>query len=213
MKILFFGDSITDAGRAKDQDGSAVSLGYGYVRTVGGRLLGKDPVKYELYNRGISGHRIVDLYARVKCDCWNLEPDVLSILIGVNDVWHGVHGVNGVELDRFEKVYRMLLEDTKKVLPNVKLMIMEPFVLPGTATVHQDKYEEFLAVKDYAKVCKKLAEEFNAVFIPLQAKFDATQEKYGDNTYYLRDGVHPNTAGAEMIADAWLEAFNKEIDK
>ena len=213
MKILFFGDSITDAGRAKDQDGSAVSLGYGYVRSVGGRLLGKDPVKYELYNRGISGHRVVDLYARVKFDCWNLEPDVLSILIGVNDVWHGVHGVNGVEIDRFEKVYRMLLEDTKKVLPNVKLMIMEPFVLPGSATVYQDKYEEFLAVKEYAKVCKKLAEEFNAVFIPLQAQFDAMYEKYGDNTYYLRDGVHPNTAGAELIADAWMNAFNKEIDK
>lgn len=213
MKILFFGDSITDAGRAKDQDGSAVSLGYGYVRSVGGRLLGKDPVKYELYNRGISGHRIVDLYARVKCDCWNLEPDVLSILIGVNDVWHGVHGVNGVEIDRFEKVYRMLLEDTKKVLPNVKLMIMEPFVLPGSATVYQDKYQEFLAVKEYAKVAKKLAEEFNAVFIPLQAQFDAAYEKYGDNTYFLRDGVHPNTAGAELIANAWLSAFENEIDK
>lgn len=213
MKILFFGDSITDAGRAKDQDGSAVSLGYGYVRSVGGRLLGKDPVKYELYNRGISGHRVVDLYARVKCDCWNLEPDVLSILIGVNDVWHGVHGVNGVEIDRFEKVYRMLLEDTKKVLPNVKLMIMEPFVLPGSATVYQDKYQEFLAVKEYAKVAKKLAEEFNAVFIPLQAQFDATYEKYGDNTYFLRDGVHPNTAGAELIANAWLSAFENEIDK
>ncbi len=213
MKILFFGDSITDAGRAKDQDGSAVSLGYGYVRTVGGRLLGKDPVKYELYNRGISGHRIVDLYARVKCDCWNLQPDVLSILIGVNDVWHGVHGVNGVEIDRFEKVYRMLLEDTKKVLPSVKLMIMEPFVLPGTATLHNDKYQEFLAVREYAKVVKKIAEDFNAVFIPLQAQFDAMQEKYGDNTYYLRDGVHPNTAGAELIADAWMQAFNNQIDK
>ena len=213
MKILFFGDSITDAGRAKDQDGSAVSLGYGYVRTVGGRLLAKDPVKYDLYNRGISGHRIVDLYARVKCDCWNLQPDVLSILIGVNDVWHGVHGVNGVEIDRFEKVYRMLLEDTKKVLPSVKLMIMEPFVLPGTATLHNDKYQEFLAVREYAKVVKKIAEDFNAVFIPLQAQFDAMQEKYGDNTYYLRDGVHPNTAGAELIADAWMQAFNNQIDK
>lgn len=213
MKILFFGDSITDAGRARDQDGTSASLGTGFVRSLAGKLQLKDPVKYEIFNRGISGHRIVDLYARVKCDCWNLEPDVLSILIGVNDVWHGVHGVNGVEIDRFERVYRMLLEDTKKVLPNVKLMIMEPFVLPGSATVYQDKYQEFLAVKEYAKVCEKIAKEFNAVFIPLQAQFDAMWEKYGENTYFLRDGVHPNTAGAELIANAWLSAFENEIDK
>ncbi len=212
MKILFFGDSITDAGRNKNEDGTSSSLGYGYVRAVGGQLMGEDPVKYELFNRGISGHRVVDLYARIKCDCWNLQPDVLSILIGVNDVWHGVHHENGVEIDRFEKVYRMLLEDTLKVLPNVKLMILEPFVLPGSATLYLDKYQEFLAVKEYAKVCKKLAQEFNAVFIPLQEQFDKTQEKYGENTYFLRDGVHPNTAGAQLIANAWLDAFKSKID-
>ena len=213
MKILFFGDSITDAGRNRNEDGTSSSLGFGYVRAVAGQLMGEDPVKYEIFNRGISGHRSVDLYARVKCDCWNLQPDVLSILIGVNDVWHGVHGVNGVEIDRFEKVYRMLLEDTKKVLPNVKLMILEPFVLPGSATCYQDKYEEFLAVKEYAKVCKKIAQEFNAVFIPLQEQFDATQEKYGENTLFLADGVHPNTAGAQLIANAWLNAFKTQIDQ
>ena len=85
--------------------------------------------------------------------------------------------------------------------------------MPGSATVYQDKYQEFLAVKEYAKVAKKLAEEFNAVFIPLQAQFDAMWEKYGENTYFLRDGVHPNTAGAELIANAWLSAFENEIDK
>ena len=90
---------------------------------------------------------------------------------------------------------------------------VSPLVLPGSATVYQDKYQEFLAVKEYAKVAKKLAEEFNAVFIPLQAQFDAMWEKYGENTYFLRDGVHPNTAGAELIANAWLSAFENEIDK
>ena len=213
MKILFFGDSITDAGRTRDNDGVSSSLGYGYVRSAGGKLLAENPLKYEIFNRGISGHRIVDLYARVKCDCWNLTPDVLSILIGVNDVWHGVHHDNGVEIDRFERMYRMLLSDTKKVLPDVKLMILEPFVLPGTATLYQDKYQDFLAVKEYAKVCKKLAKEFGATFVPLQARFDAMWEKYGENTYFLRDGVHPNTAGAELIADEWMRAFKNEIDK
>ena len=213
MKILFFGDSITDAGRDRTSDGNAHALGFGYVRSIAGKLIGEAPEKYDIFNRGISGNRIVDLYARIKCDCWNLQPDVLSILIGINDVWHDVRNANGVEIDRFEKMYRMLLKDTKKALPNVKLMILEPFVLPGTVTCAQDKYEEFLVIKDYAKIFQKLAEEFGAIFIPLQAQFDAMQEKYGDNTYYLIDGVHPNTAGAEMIADAWIKAFKTQICK
>ena len=209
MKVLFYGDSITDAGRNRASAiNSLESLGFGYVRDVASALLGEDPLKYEVIDRGISGNRIVDLYSRVKCDLWNLEPDVISILIGVNDVWHEVAYQNGVEIDRFEKVYRMLIEDTLKVLPNVKIIIMEPFVLKGSAT--EEKYDEFLAVKDYAKVCKKLAEEFNLPFLPLQDKFDEHAEKFGVKPC-LSDGVHPNIHGARVIADEWLNLFKKKI--
>ncbi len=208
MKILFFGDSITDAGRSRDADFNLYSYGLGYVRSVAGKLLCEAPDKYEIVNRGISGNRIVDLYSRIKIDCWNLEPDVLSILIGVNDVWHETKRKNGVELPRFERVYRMLLEETKERLSSTKIILCEPFVLKGIAT--EEDYDEFLAVKEYAKVVKKLAEEYGCCFLPLQDKIDAFAEKYGVAAC-LADGVHPAIGGAQLIADEWLKLFKKEI--
>ena len=114
MKILFFGDSITDMARSREMDGQAFGYGVGYVNSVASTLKYENPEAYEIINRGISGNRVVDLYARIKADVWNYKPDVLSVLIGINDVWHEIFGKNGVEIDRFEKVYRMMLEDTKK---------------------------------------------------------------------------------------------------
>ena len=96
MKILFFGDSITDAGRNREAPESISGLGVGFVRVVADRLIGKTANKYEILNRGNSGNRIVDLYSRIKMDCWNYAPDVISILIGVNDVWHELKRKNGV---------------------------------------------------------------------------------------------------------------------
>ena len=218
MKILFYGDSITDAGRMReDLTGSTGlgGLGYGYVRSIADKLIGEHPNEYEVINTGISGNRIVDLYSRIKADCWNLEPDLISILIGVNDVWHELGGrENGVEIDRFEKVYRMLIEDTKKRLPNVKIMLLEPFVLEGAATrSHEgepDRYQRFLSVYDYAKVVKKLAEEYGLVFVPLQEKLTEGAKKHGVE-YYLNDGVHPWFGGAKLIADEWYKAFEKNF--
>jgi lysophospholipase L1-like esterase len=134
MRILMYGDSITDAGRCREKDNDAWGYGHGYVKYIVGDLIYENPAKYEILNRGISGNRIVDLYARIKSDCWNLKPDVLSILIGVNDVWHEIGSQNGVELDRFIKIYDMLITDTLKVLPNLKIILCEPFVLKGIAT-------------------------------------------------------------------------------
>ncbi|MBR4942505.1 MAG: hypothetical protein IKZ28_00600, partial [Clostridia bacterium] len=113
MRILFYGDSITDAGRNREEWGTEASFGCGYVKYAYPEL---QKLGCEVINRGISGNRVVDLYARIKVDCWNFKPDLISILIGVNDVWHELYGENGVEIDRFEKVYRMLIEDTLKKL-------------------------------------------------------------------------------------------------
>ena len=213
MRILFYGDSITDAGRSREVDVPNTKLGHTYVTYAAGKLLERDPVGYEIYNRGISGNRIVDLYARIKKDCWNLKPDLISILIGINDIWHDVSSENGVELDRFEKVYRMLLEDTKKALPDVKLILCEPFVLRGSATNEpEEKYERFLMVKEYAKVVKKLAEEFGAELVLLQDKFDEYGEKYGNATV-LSDGVHPTLAGGVVLANEWLKGYDKLMSK
>ncbi len=205
MKILFQGDSITDAGRNREQ----LCLGKGYPVMIGGELGAHFPGKYTFDNKGVSGNRIVDVYARIKVDCWNLEPDVISLLIGVNDVWHEFGNKNGVEPDRFEKVYRMLIEDTKAKLPNIKFMLMEPFVLPGRAT--EAAWEDFSGtVFQLAEIVQKLAKEYNLSFVPLQEKLNAAC-KLCPPEYWLGDGVHPTAAGHRLISDAWLEVFHKEI--
>ncbi len=200
------GDSITDMGRRREELTGAFSYGNGYPFFVQGELSTLEPQKYTVYNKGISGNRVVDLYARIKADCWNLAPDVISILIGVNDVWHEIYGRNGVEIDRFLHIYEMILDETRARFPKVKFMLLEPFVLKGGAT--EEKYEEFLEVKKYAKAVKTLAERKGCVFVSLQEQFDALAKKTGD-TYWLYDGVHPHVAGSKVIADAWLEGFKK----
>ena len=115
-----------------------------------------------------------------------------------------------MDLVRFERVYRMLIEDTKERLPNLKMILCEPFVLEGIAT--KEKYDDFLAVKQYAKVVKALAKEYGAYYLPLQETLDKAAEKYGADKY-LADGVHPTVAGAKLIADKWLALFKKEIEK
>ncbi len=200
MKILFYGDSITDAGRGD------INLGFGYVIQTAGKLYEKDVMKYEVINRGISGNRIVDLYARIKKDVWNEKPDVISILIGINDIWHELDFQNGVELDRFIKVYRMLIEDTMKVLPDTKIIICEPFVLRGTAT--NKDFNKFSEIREYARETKALADEFGLYFLPLQEMFDKAYEEYGEGAV-IPDGVHPNVKGSVLIANEWIKLFNE----
>ncbi|MFA7636884.1 MAG: SGNH/GDSL hydrolase family protein [Monoglobales bacterium] len=204
MKILFQGDSITDAGRSRDYD---EYMGQGYPTLVAGKLGYDYPGKYEFVNRGISGNRIVDLYARIKIDMINLKPDVMSILIGVNDVWHEFSSKNGVETERFEKVYNLLIEDLKAALPNLKIMILEPFLLPGGAS--DGKYDEFLAqVKEKAEAAKRVALKNNLVFVPLQEEMEKKAAISGPDKI-LTDGVHPIAAGHEIIKNQWLKGFEK----
>lgn len=206
--ILFQGDSITDANRSRENDANA---GIGYATLVKGELGFKYPNQYEMFNRGISGNRVVDVYARIKKDIINLKPDIMSILIGVNDVWHEVSRQDGVDADKYFKVYSMLIEEIKDALPDVKIMIMEPFVLKGSATEATeelpDRWNMFnIEVKKRAVKAKEIAEKFNLPFIPLQDKFDEAI-KLAPSEYWLRDGVHPTTAGHELIKREWLKFF------
>ena len=104
--ILFQGDSITDAGRDR---ANKFGLGKGYPNFVSGHLGAKYPYQFQYINRGISGNRVVDLYARIKMDMINLKPDYMSILIGINDVWHEIFDKNGVAADKFEMVYGLMI--------------------------------------------------------------------------------------------------------
>lgn len=209
-RILFQGDSITDCGRARDNN---THVGTGYAVLVKSQLGFENPGEYEFYNKGISGNRIVDLYARIKADIINLSPDYISILIGVNDVWHEFFGHNGVDADKYEKIYCMLIEEIKEALPDVKIMIMEPFCLQVTATNDAEegtnKWSMIDAeVRKRAAKSKKVAEKYNLVFVELQNLFDkATEIKEG--RYWLADGVHPTAIGHELIKREWMKAFEK----
>lgn len=203
--ILFQGDSITDAGRNREVDRL---MGHGYA-TMAAAEIGLDyPNEFEIINRGISGNRIVDIYARIGKDILALNPDYMSLLIGVNDVWHALNNNNGIEEEKFEMVYCLVIEELKAKLPNLKLMIMEPFVLEGpSTTVHIDYFRT--EVKKRAEAAKRVADKYGIKFVPLQALFDEA-EKLAPATYWLCDGVHPTAAGHELIAREWLKAF-KEI--
>ena len=200
--ILFQGDSITDGGRVR---GNEIMTGIGYPTLVKSALGFDSPNQYIMYNRGIGGNRIVDLYARIKVDTINLEPDIMSILIGVNDVWHEINDKNGVDADKFYKVYCMMIEEIKAALPDVKIMLLEPFVLRGPDTeAHWDEF--YSEVLKRAQKTKEVAEKFNLPFIPLQNKFEEAA-KVGGNNYWLSDGVHPTAAGHELIKREWLKYF------
>ena len=206
--ILFQGDSITDAGRSREDN---ANTGIGYPTLVRGELGFEYPNQYMMYNRGISGNRVVDLYARIKADIINLKPDIMSILIGVNDVWHELGGQNGVDAEKYFKVYSMLIEEIKEALPDIKIMIMEPFVLRAAATENTEEYPDkwniFNAeVKKRAVKAREIAEKYDLPFIPLQDKFDE-EAKLAPNNYWLMDGVHPTTAGHELIKREWIKAF------
>ena len=208
IRILFQGDSITDGNRYKDPNSRwdlNHQIGHCYVFNIVGNLGRRFPGKYTFINRGISGNRIVDVYARIKKDIINLNPSVMSILIGVNDVWHEINYQNGIETPKFELLYSMLIEEVKEALPDIKIMILEPFVLRGTAT--EESFDYFnTECKKRAAVARRIAEEHGLTFIPLQEDFDRLCEN-APESHWLRDGVHPTPFGHRMIADKWLAAY------
>jgi len=200
--ILFQGDSITDCGRDRSAEANPnhnTALGPGYVGKIGGALLAEYPSRnLQVFNRGIGGNRVVDLYARWKFDAVNLSPDLISILIGVNDTWHEFGSQNGVELDRYEQVYRMLLEYTRARLPEVQFVLCEPFVLL-TGVVTPEWQVEIAARRE---IVVRLAQEFGAVFVPFQKMFDEAL-KDAPAEYWTSDGVHPTPAGHTRMAAFW----------
>ncbi len=209
-RILFQGDSITDCSRSREKFDAT---GNGYPRFVKG-VLGTDfPGEYEFLNRGISGNRIVDLYARMKLDFINLKPDYASILIGVNDTWHEIARQNGVATPKFEKIYDMLLEELQEALPDMKLMLLSPYVLEGEATCATEekpwRWETFKAdVAEKAAVVKKLANKHNLTLVELQPAFDEAC-KTAPASNWVMDGVHPTACGHELIKRLWLQGFEQ----
>ncbi|MEE0929143.1 MAG: SGNH/GDSL hydrolase family protein [Acutalibacteraceae bacterium] len=207
--ILFQGDSITDCGRSRDNDSY---LGCGYPLLVKASLGYENPGEYDFINRGISGNRSVDVYARIKADIINLKPDYLSIYMGVNDVWHELGSKNGVATPKFEKIYSMMLEEILEACPNTKIFLIAPFVIKGHGTYNAEDtsyYEAFmLDVQSKIEAVKRVGEKFGLPVIELQPAFDEACKKAPDD-YWTADGVHPTPMGHELIKRLWLETFEK----
>ena len=202
--MLFQGDSITDAGRNKKdpKPNEQKSFGKGYAWMAGSQLLISNPThKLTLHNRGISGNKVHQLANRWEKDCLELKPDVLSILIGVNDIWHGLNGRYDGTVKTYEDDYRKLIEKTRKLLPKVNLVICEPFVLKCGAVT--DKW--FPEFDKYRASARKIASENEALFVPFQAMFDEAV-KYAEPKHWAGDGVHPSPHGASLMAHFWIQA-------
>ncbi|MDR2683230.1 MAG: SGNH/GDSL hydrolase family protein [Dysgonamonadaceae bacterium] len=204
--ILFQGDSITDWRRDKkkeDQFNQPEQLGNGYVLYAAATILANQAGKeLKIYNRGISGNKVFQLAERWDKDCIDLQPSVVSILIGVNDFWHTkTSGYTGTIVN-YEADYRNLIARTLKVLPEVRIVICEPFIIHG-GTALDDTWERDFA--PYRETAKALAQSFGLTFVPFQSVFNQALKKAGA-AYWGADGVHPSMAGAQLMAQAWVKA-------
>jgi len=202
--ILFQGDSITEWGRTLGDTNINTynSLGSSYPFAVASNLLAQYPAKnLTFYNRGISGNKVPQLAERWDADCLALKPNVLSILIGVNDHWHKLNGQYAGTVDDYRKGYMELLDRTKQVLPNVKFIIGEPFAFTGVKYVSQSWYPAF---NEFRLIAREMADSYHSTFIPYQSIFDEAL-KFAPAAYWSIDGVHPTVAGAGLMARSWLE--------
>ncbi len=200
-RILFQGDSITDAHRDRKSDkaNDATGLGNGYPLFAAGEVLRDHAdLKLEIFNRGISGNKVPDLEARWQTDCFDLQPKVLSILIGVNDIWHKLNGNYSGTVEDYANGFRKLIVQTQSKLPETRIVICEPFVLKCGA-VSAKWFPEF---DERRAAAVKLAAELKLTLVPFQQMFNRAVE-HSPPEYWAADGVHPTVAGHALMASEW----------
>lgn len=206
--ILFTGDSITDGNRYKKKEQEwdlNHQMGHSYPYIINGVVGSQFPERhFKFKNKGISGNRIIDLYARIGTDLLQIKPDVLSILVGVNDGPIDINNYEYTPQRKYEALYRMFLQEVKENLPDTKIILMEPFVC--NAGKLRSEYEIWRnCVEKFAEVVAKLSAEFETTFVPLQKIFDERCAKF-EPEYWSWDGIHPTENGHGVIAREWLKA-------
>ncbi|MBQ7364404.1 MAG: SGNH/GDSL hydrolase family protein [Clostridia bacterium] len=204
MKILFQGDSITDAGRDRS---NIHNLGAGYPYYAAEAIKAKYPdIEFEFINQGIGGDRAESLLARWESEAIAHDPDIISILIGVNDTWHHSNpNDNWMKHSYFEHCYRSILTALKEKT-HAKIILIEQFLL---YTPDKAYFREDLAPK--IEITRKLAREFADAYIPMDGLF-AMASVGKEPTYWAQDGVHPTEAGAKLMADYYLNAISPLIE-
>lgn len=201
-RILFQGDSITDGARGRNNDPNHI-LGHSYAFLVAAKFGALYPERnLAFFNRGISGNKIPNLAERWQKDTIDLKPTVVSILIGVNDIWHPLGGGQEVSAEKFEEGYDKLLAETVAALPGAKIILCEPFITPGKAT--SEKWEVWQGhLQKFQAIVTKLGAKYNAPVVKLQRVFDDACKR-APAEYWAWDGVHPTYAGNQLIADEWV---------
>ena len=195
MRILFQGDSITDGNRGRNADPNHV-LGHGYCFILAAKYGAyQADLNLDFINRGVSGNTVHDLARRWQKDTLDLKPDVLSILIGVND------NSKGVSIEEYEKVYIKLIDDAKSANPNIRLVLCEPFGMAvGNKKENFEKW--FATLKQRQEIVAKLGEKYSAPVVHFQKVFDEAVAR-APAEHWIWDGVHPTYSGHQLMADEW----------
>lgn len=200
-RILFQGDSITDGNRGRSLDPNHI-LGHGYAFIIAAQHGAAFPERNLVFlNRGVSGNQVADLAKRWQADTLDLKPDILSILVGVND------NRANPSMDEYEQGYDRLLSEARAALPGVRFVLCEPFTLPVGAK--KEGYETWL--KDLQKrqaIVARLATKYGAALVRFQAVFEAACLR-APADYWIWDGVHPTYSGHQLMADAWMQAVRE----
>lgn len=207
-RILFQGDSITDAGRNRED---FYSTGYGYAHLATAALTADYPGEYECINRGVGGDLLANLYDRLEPDFLELKPDYASIFIGTNDAWNDLDNGRPIQTEAFEAMYVAMLERIYAVCPGIKLMLFGPAIMEGKFSENTpeqpDRLNQFRAhVQSRIDVVRRIAQRYNLPFVDVQAIYDAACLR-ADAPCWTGDGAHPTPAGHELLKRAWLEAF------
>ena len=199
MKILFQGDSITDAGRDKR---NYHNLGNGYPKYAAELISAAHPeIDFEFINFGISGNRTSQLFDRLYSDAIAFQPDIISIMIGINDVWHRYGHRILTSNEQIALNYRCILKYLKEAT-NAKIVMIAPYLLDC-----DDKEDIRRDLPSVLEIIRGLADEFADVYIPLDKYFEDALKTAPEKLYYSADGVHPNVNGAKFIAEHYAEAI------
>ena len=198
-RLLFQGDSITDMKWGRDQSDRNHYLGHSYVYLIAARLgVDMPEAQLDIYNRGNSGNTVANLRRRWQGDAIDMRPDVLSVLIGTNDVG------SGTREDAFEADYRHILDASRKANPDLRLVLLDPFVLRSGRLRDEKAWTSRRRATDkLGIVVARLAKDYSAVHIKTQEIFD-TAAKWVSPEQWIWDGVHPLPQGHELIARHWI---------
>lgn len=210
LRFLFQGDSITDGNRGRNDDPNHI-LGHGYCFAVSSRI-GADFPEYgfQFINRGISGNSVSDLEKRWQTDTLDLKPDVLSLLVGINDVNALIdRKEEALDIIAFEATYRKLLTSCREQNSELLIVLGLPFFF--AAGWRKDQFEKWHPLTlERAEIVKRIAVDFNAVLVDYPKLFKEAQQR-APIDYWIWDGVHPTAFGHELMAREWIKQVSGRL--